>query len=83
MYCNVLHQELKAGMVNGQLLLDFMCQSGPQVAGVDVQPLRSERTMFAEKLGAHRLQWLHLQRELESQVCSSATNIITLKCHNL
>ncbi|XP_035851599.1 nesprin-2 [Sander lucioperca] len=61
------YQELKAGMVNGQLLLDFMCQSGPQVAGVDVQPLRSERTMFAEKLGAHRLQWLHLQRELESQ----------------
>ncbi|KAF1376843.1 hypothetical protein PFLUV_G00215650 [Perca fluviatilis] len=61
------YQELKASMVNGQLLLDFLCQSGPQVAGVDVQPLRSERTMFAEKLGAHRLQWLHLQRELESQ----------------
>ncbi|XP_034756192.1 nesprin-2-like [Etheostoma cragini] len=60
-------QVLKAGMVNGKLLLDFLCQSGPQVAEVDVQPLHSERTMFAEKLGAHRLQWLHLQRELENQ----------------
>lgn len=73
--CDVLSQELKAGMANGQLLLDFPCQSGPQVVGVDVQALCSERTMFAEKLGALRLQWLNLQRELESQVCSSATNI--------
>lgn len=62
-------------MINGQLLLDFLCQSGPQVLGVDAQVLCSERTMFAEKLGAVRLQWLHLQRELESQVCSSAANI--------
>ncbi|XP_044023969.1 nesprin-2 isoform X2 [Siniperca chuatsi] len=61
------YQELKAGMVNGQLLLDFLCQSGPQVVGVDAQALRSERTMFAEKLGTLKLQWLHLQRELESQ----------------
>ena len=59
-------------MVNGQLLLDFLCQSGPRVVKVDNKDLRSECTMFAEKLGALRLQWLHLQRELESQVCSSA-----------
>ncbi|XP_045916269.1 nesprin-2 isoform X3 [Micropterus dolomieu] len=63
------YQELKAGMINGQLLLDFLCQSGPQVLGVDAKVLCSERTMFAEKLGAVRLQWLHLQRELESQIC--------------
>ncbi|XP_078030046.1 nesprin-2a isoform X4 [Epinephelus lanceolatus] len=61
------YQELKAGVVNGQLLLDFLCQSGPQVVGADIQALRSERTMFAEELGALRLQWQHLQRELESQ----------------
>ncbi|KAL7388816.1 hypothetical protein ABVT39_021245 [Epinephelus coioides] len=61
------YQELKAGVVNGQLLLDFLCQSGPQVVGADIQALRSERTMFAEELGALRLQWRHLQRELESQ----------------
>ena len=62
-------------MLNGQLLLDFLCQCGPQVVGEDVQALRSERTAFAEKLGALRLQWLHLQRELESQVCASDTDI--------
>ncbi|XP_068564553.1 nesprin-2a [Cebidichthys violaceus] len=61
------YQELKTGMVNGLLLLDFLCQSGPQPVGLDVRTLRSERTTFAEKLGAFRLQWLHLQRELESQ----------------
>ncbi|XP_010768612.1 nesprin-2-like, partial [Notothenia coriiceps] len=66
----ILHQyrELKAGLLNGQLLLDFLCQSGPPVLGVDVRALRSERTMYAEKLGALRLQWLLLQRELESQI---------------
>lgn len=73
--CNALSQELKAGVVSGQRLLDFLCQPGPQVIGVDVQALRSEHTEFAEKLGALRLWWLHLQRELESQVCSSATNV--------
>ncbi|KAI3364132.1 hypothetical protein L3Q82_010949, partial [Scortum barcoo] len=62
------YEGLKAGMVNGQLLLDFLCQSGPQVVGGDVQALRSEQTMFAEKLGALRLRWLDLQRELESQI---------------
>ncbi|XP_031717653.1 nesprin-2a isoform X2 [Anarrhichthys ocellatus] len=61
------YQELKTGMVNGLLLLDFLCQSGPQPVGPDVRTLRSERTAFAEKLGALGLQWLHLQRELEIQ----------------
>ncbi|XP_071323734.1 nesprin-2a isoform X2 [Trachinotus anak] len=62
------YKELKAGMVSGQLLLDFLCQSGPQAVGADVQVLRSERTMFAETLGALRLNWLHLQRQLGSQI---------------
>ncbi|KAM6906809.1 nesprin-2a [Lycodopsis pacificus] len=61
------YQELKTGTVNGLLLLDFLCQSGPQPVEPDVRTLRSERTAFAEELGAVRLQWLHLQRELESQ----------------
>lgn len=71
---NILFQELKAGIVSGQLLLDFLCQSGPQVMGADVQALRSERSTFSETLGALRLRWLHLRRELESQVSISATN---------
>ncbi|XP_041660769.1 nesprin-2 [Cheilinus undulatus] len=62
------YKELKTGMTNGQLLLDFLCQSGPQVVGADVQAHCSERTEFAENLGALRLKWLHAQRELESQI---------------
>eukprot|EP00064_Thunnus_orientalis_P010013 superscaffoldBa00001318_g10039 len=58
--------ELKAGMVSGQLLLDFLSQSGPRVVGADA--LCSKRTVFAEQLGALRLQWFHLHRELESQI---------------
>ncbi|XP_068433248.1 nesprin-2a [Clinocottus analis] len=61
------YQELKTGIVNGLLLLDFLCQSGPQAKGLDIRALQSERTMFAEKLGALRRQWLHLQRALESE----------------
>uniref|UniRef100_A0AAQ6IQR6 KASH domain-containing protein n=1 Tax=Anabas testudineus TaxID=64144 RepID=A0AAQ6IQR6_ANATE len=62
------YKELKAGVVTGQLLLDFLCQSGPQVLGADVQTLRSERTMFAETLSALRMKWTHFQRELENQI---------------
>lgn len=71
----LISQELKAGMVSGQLLLDFLSQSGPQVVGTDIQALCSKRTMFAEQLGALRLQWFHLHRELESQVWFSATQM--------
>ncbi|KAM7367651.1 hypothetical protein PAMP_013936 [Pampus punctatissimus] len=62
------YQELKAGMVSGQPLLDFLSQSGPQVVGADVQALCSKRTMFAEQLGALKQHWFHLHRELESQI---------------
>ncbi|XP_062415634.1 nesprin-2-like isoform X4 [Pungitius pungitius] len=61
------HWELKAGALNALLLLDFLCQPGPQPAGLDVRALRSKRTVCAEQLGAVRLQWLHLQGELECQ----------------
>ncbi|KAM8832006.1 nesprin-2a isoform 3-T3 [Spinachia spinachia] len=65
---NLQHdRELKAGILNALLLLDFLCQSGPQPVGHDVRVLRSERTVCAEQLGALRLHWLHLQGELEGQ----------------
>lgn len=73
---NFPSQELKAGVSNGQLVLDSLCQSGPRVVGLEVQAVRSEHTVFAEKLGALRLQWLHLQRDLEIQVCPTATNVL-------
>nr|XP_057913540.1 nesprin-2 isoform X2 [Doryrhamphus excisus] len=62
------YQALKASLIKGQLLLDFLSQTGPRVEGMDVQALRSERTMYAQKLGALRQQWLHLQGALESQI---------------
>nr|XP_020459524.1 nesprin-1-like [Monopterus albus] len=62
------YQELKAGVDSGQLLLDFLCQHGPQAGAANDQALQSERTMFAETLGSLRLQWLHLQWELGKQV---------------
>ncbi|KAM3861499.1 nesprin-2-like [Diretmus argenteus] len=62
------HQALKAGMASGQLLLDFLSQSGPAVRGADPQTLHSQRTVFAEQLGALNLRWLHLQGKLVSQM---------------
>ncbi|XP_008295519.1 nesprin-2-like [Stegastes partitus] len=62
------YQVLQAAVANGQLLLDFLCQPGAQTAGADIQALRSERTMFTEKLGTFRLKWQHFQRELQSQI---------------
>ncbi|XP_054618423.1 nesprin-2 isoform X2 [Dunckerocampus dactyliophorus] len=62
------YQALKASLVNGQLLLDFLSQTEPRVVGVDVQALCSERTMYAEQLGALRERWLRLQGALESQI---------------
>ncbi|XP_076023194.1 nesprin-2a [Genypterus blacodes] len=62
------YQEMKSGLGDGRLLLDFLCQSGPRVVPADIQALGSQRTMFPERLGALRLQWLHLQGELGGQV---------------
>ncbi|XP_061843165.2 nesprin-2a isoform X2 [Nerophis lumbriciformis] len=66
------YQALKASLVNGQLLLDFLSQTGPRAVEVDVQPLCSERTMYAEQIGALRQKWLHLQGALESQIRADA-----------
>lgn len=74
LFLYILSQALKAGMTNVQLLIDFLCQSGPRVVGGKNQALRYKHNTFAEKLGDIRQQWLHLEGELESQVCSTATN---------
>ncbi|KAM4713181.1 nesprin-2a [Anableps anableps] len=61
-------QALRTAVDNCQTFLDLMCQPGSEMAGADVQARRLERTTFAEKLGSIRLQWLLLQRELDSQI---------------
>ncbi|KAM8847639.1 nesprin-2a isoform 3-T3 [Synchiropus picturatus] len=63
------HQELRASVVSGQLLLDFLTQSGPQAAGEEVRTLRSTRTTFAERVGEVRLTWWSQQRDVERQIC--------------
>lgn len=67
----IVSQALKAGVINGRLLIDFLCQPGPRLVGEDVHAFRHKNLMFAEKLGQLRLQWLHVQTDVESQVSSS------------
>ncbi|KAM9703427.1 nesprin-2-like [Menidia menidia] len=62
------YQVLRTVVAKGQILLDFLFQSGPQMVGANVQALRSKGTKSAEKLGSIQLQWLLLQRELEIQI---------------
>lgn len=62
--------------MKGQLLIDFLSQPGPQLVGADVQETSHKHTKFAEELGDLSLQWLHQQRELESQVRALATGAL-------
>ncbi|CAL8314621.1 unnamed protein product [Lota lota] len=62
-------QELKVGVACGQVLLDFLWQSGPQKAGqADICVFGWERTLFAETLGELSSSWTCLQAELMSQI---------------
>ncbi|MEQ2161143.1 hypothetical protein GOODEAATRI_006718, partial [Goodea atripinnis] len=60
-------QVLRTAVDNCQQVLDLMSQPGPKMVEAEVQAYRLERTTFAENLGSIRLQWLLLQRELDSQ----------------
>nr|XP_054604094.1 nesprin-2 isoform X2 [Nothobranchius furzeri] len=62
------YQVLRTAVANVQHLLDFMSQPGPQMAAADLQAPGSERSTFAEGLGNARLEWLLLQRELETRI---------------
>ena len=62
-------QELNVGVGCGQVLLDFLWQSGPQKAGsADICVYSWERTLFTETLGELSSSWACLQGELKSQV---------------
>ncbi|MED6292719.1 hypothetical protein CHARACLAT_003233 [Characodon lateralis] len=63
-HCRVL----RTAVDNCQQVLDLMSQPGPKMVEAEVQAYRLERTTFAENLGSIRLQWLLLQRELDSQI---------------
>ncbi|MEQ2262114.1 hypothetical protein XENORESO_014913, partial [Xenotaenia resolanae] len=63
-HCRVL----RTAVDNCQQVLDLMSQPGPKMVEAEVQAYRLECTTFAEILGSIRLQWLLLQRELDSQI---------------
>ncbi|RXM34940.1 Nesprin-1 [Acipenser ruthenus] len=68
-----LHQGFKIDMNCKQLTVDFVNQSVLQISSQDVESKRSDKTDFAERLGAMNNQWQILQsliteKELENTV---------------
>ncbi|CAL8392592.1 unnamed protein product, partial [Gadus morhua 'NCC'] len=62
-------QELNVGVSCGQVLLDFLWQSGPPKADpADICVFSWERTLFTETIGELSSSWACLQGELMSQI---------------
>lgn len=51
-----------------QLTVDFVNQSVLQISGADVESKRSDKTDFAEKLGAMNCRWQILQTHITERV---------------
>ncbi len=51
-----------------QLTVDFVNQSVLQISGADVESKRSDKTDFAEKLGAMNCHWQILQTRITERV---------------
>lgn len=51
-----------------QLTVDFVNQSVLQMSGADVESKRSDKTDFAEKLGAMNCRWQILQTRITERV---------------
>ena len=65
----IIPQELNVGVSCGQVLLDFLWQSGPPKADpADICVFSWERTLFTETIGELSSSWACLQGELMSQV---------------
>lgn len=72
LFTRLFFQGLKVAVANAQILLDFLCQTGPQLVGEDAAALSSQNTLFAEKVGDLRLRCRLLLTDLGTQVCSPA-----------
>lgn len=70
LYIYGVFQGLKIGVTNAQVLLDFLCQTGPRVVGEDAEARRGQHTTFAEEIGDLRLQCQLLLMDMGTQVCS-------------
>uniref|UniRef100_A0AAY5KVL8 KASH domain-containing protein n=1 Tax=Esox lucius TaxID=8010 RepID=A0AAY5KVL8_ESOLU len=62
------YQGCQKGSISGHLILDFLCDSGPQAVSDSPACLSEERTLLAERLGALSLSWLLLDGKLGSQM---------------
>lgn len=79
LFCCVLDikavfQGLKGAMTNAQTLLEFLCQTGPQLVPEDTETISDRKTLFAEQMGELRRQCELLLTDVRTQVCSSAFN---------
>ena len=57
-----------------QLTVDFVNQSVLQIGGQDVESKRSDKTDFAERLGAMNRRWQILQGRINERVRPEALN---------
>lgn len=61
-------QGLKVAAANAQILLEFLCQTGPQPMGEDAVALTYQNTVFAEEVGDLRLRCRLFLTHLGTQV---------------
>lgn len=65
-------QGLKVAAANAQILLEFLCQTGPQLVGEDAAALTYQNTVFAEEVGDLRLRCQLFLTHLGTQVGRNA-----------
>lgn len=65
-------QGLKVAAANAQILLEFLCQTGPQLVGENSAALTYQNTVFAEKVGDLRLRCQLFLTHLGTQVGRNA-----------
>lgn len=59
-------------MAKARILLEFLCQTGPQQVGEDAAALCHQETLFAESVGDVRQRCRLFLADLGTQVCSPA-----------
>lgn len=68
----LVFQGLKVAAANAQILLEFLCQTGPQLVGEDAAALTYQNTFFAEEVGDLRLRCQLFLTHLGTQVGRNA-----------
>ena len=66
--CHLLAQGFRVDVSCKQLTVDFVNESVMQISGHDVESKRSDKTDFAERLGAMNRRWQILQGRITERV---------------